>query len=73
VEKQGIISEFEHYNRKKERVQDSDGSQPIPTDPFAEQLLVSTQGSGLKNASSRSVILAPFNSTLSDHSKVDDI
>ena len=37
IEKQGIISEFEHYNRKKERVfSDEDGSQPILTDPFAE-------------------------------------
>jgi len=42
----------------------------VPTDPFAEQLLVSTQNSGLKNVSSRSVILAPFNSTLSDEQTI---
>lgn len=42
----------------------------MPTDPFAEQLLVSTQNSGLKNVSSRSVILAPFNSTLSDEQTI---
>jgi len=38
-----------------------------PTDPFAEQLLVSTQNnSSLKNISSRSVILAPFNTNTSN-------
>jgi len=31
---------------------------------------VSTQNSGLKNVSSRSVILAPFNSTLSDEQTI---
>lgn len=39
---------------------------PTYTDPFAEQLLVSTTNADLKNATSKSVILAPFNSTLSD-------
>lgn len=63
------MQEFEHYNQRKEKErgeQDTDGGQQIPTDPFAEQLLVSTQNADLKNASSRSVILAPFNSTISD-------
>lgn len=71
-EKESIMQEFEHYNQKKERctVEDSDGGQQIPTDPFAEQLLVSTQNAELKNVSSRSVILAPFNSTLSDESVI---
>jgi|LauGreDrversion4_2_1035121.scaffolds.fasta_scaffold219073_2 hypothetical protein len=68
-EKEAIMQEFEHYNQRKEKErgeQDTDGGQQIPTDPFAEQLLVSTQNADLKNASSRSVILAPFNSTISD-------
>lgn len=38
--------------------------QVLPTDPFAEQML-STQNSELKNVSTRSIILAPFNSTRS--------
>lgn len=36
-------------------------------------MLVSTQNSGLKNCSSRSVILAPFNSTLSDQKQAGPI
>jgi hypothetical protein len=35
------------------------------TDPFTEQMLVSTQNSMLRNVSTKSVILAPFNSTKS--------
>lgn len=70
------MMEFESYTRKKERViQDNDNSQDcigerLVTDPFAEQLLVSTQNSGLKNISSRSIILAPFTSTLSDETLI---
>lgn len=60
------MQEFELYNQKKERFTQDEPDQHLPTDPFAEQLLVSTQNSGLKNVSSRSVILAPFNSTISD-------
>ena len=62
------MQEFEYYTQRKERqqVDDSDGGQQIPTDPFAEHLLHSTQNADLKNVSSRSVILAPFNSTMSD-------
>lgn len=37
----------------------------MPTDPFAEQMLSSTQNADLKNVSTRSIILAPFNSTRS--------
>ena len=35
------------------------------TDPFTEQMLNSTQNSLVKNVSTKSVILAPFNSTRS--------
>ena len=66
-EKEGIVSEFEYYNVKKEResINNHDGHQVQQTDPFAEQMLSSTQNEDLKNASTRSIILAPFNSTKS--------
>ena len=67
-EKDGIISEFEYYNVKKERDlnPNPDESHDIKqTDPFAEQMLSSTQNEDLKNISTRSIILAPFNSTKS--------
>jgi hypothetical protein len=66
------MTEFEHYSLKKERCYDSDGGQQIPTDPFAEHLLVSTTNADLKNISTRSVILAPFNSTISDEQIIYD-
>ena len=66
TEKETIMQEFDHYNQRKERLVQDESDGGCPTDPFAEHLLVSTQNSGLKNVSSRSVILAPFNSTLSD-------
>ena len=58
-EKQKIISEFAYYNLK-------DGNatgEIVHTDPFTEQMLNSTQNSILRNVSTKSVILAPFNST----------
>ena len=64
-EKEGIVAEFEYYN-KKERDVIVDGEHHIvPTDPFAEQMLSSTQNGDLKNVSTKSIILAPFNSTRS--------
>ena len=59
------MSEFEYYNIKKEREVTPAGGLIMPTDPFAEQMLSSTQNDDLKNISSRSIILAPFNSTKS--------
>ena len=56
-EKQKIISEFEYYNQKKE----VEGG----SDPFMEQMLQTTQNSLFKNNTTKSVILAPFNSTKS--------
>jgi len=44
----------------------------MPTDPFAEQILNSTQNVELKNISSRSIILAPFNSTRSQLDFIED-
>jgi len=64
-EKDGIISEFEYYNKRERDIIIDGEHQVVPTDPFAEQMLVSTQNSELKNVSSRSIILAPFNSTRS--------
>lgn len=58
-EKSAIKIEFLTYTQSKERALHLE-------DPFAEQLLVSTQNSQLRNISSRSVILAPFNSSHSD-------
>mmetsp|Transcript_8033 Transcript_8033/g.13486 ORF Transcript_8033/g.13486 Transcript_8033/m.13486 type:complete len:210 (-) Transcript_8033:373-1002(-) len=56
-EKQKIISEFEYYNQKKEG--------DVGDDPFLEQMLQTTQNSMFKNNTTKSVILAPFNSTKS--------
>ena len=56
-EKNKICGEFEYYNQKKE---DNHGD-----DPFLEQMLVTTQNSVMKNNTTKSVILAPFNSTKS--------
>lgn len=57
-EKEYIRNEFtyndtERYNRNE-------------TDPFTEHMLDSTNNSMLKNCTTKSVILAPFNSTKSD-------
>lgn len=60
-EKAKIDSEFQYYNKRSERTVNP--GEPMITDPFAEQQLSSTQNSELKNITSRSVILAPFNST----------
>jgi len=65
TEKEGIIAEFEYYNKRERDVIIDGEHQVVPTDPFAEQMLVSTQNSELKNVSTRSIILAPFNSTRS--------
>lgn len=65
TEKRHIIEEFEYYNVRKEKDFDPESAHPLPTDPFAEQMLSSTQNIDLKNVSSRSIILAPFNSTRS--------
>ena len=51
------MSEFEYYNQKKEG--------GVLEDPFMEQMLNSTQNSEIKNNSTKSIILAPFNSTKS--------
>ena len=56
-EKQKIVSEFEYYNKRKEDSKDND--------PFLEQELQTTQNSEFKNNTTKSIILAPFNSTRS--------
>jgi serine/threonine protein kinase len=53
-EKQKIESEFMYYTTKAEDKND---------DPFLEQELQTTQNSEFKNNSTKSIILAPFNST----------
>lgn len=58
-EKDKIVNDFEYYNQKKE---DGKGA---GDDPFLEQKLQSTQNSIIKNNTTKSVILAPFNSTKS--------
>lgn len=65
-EKQHIVDDFEYYNVRKEKDFENDPGCVLPTDPFAEQMLSSTQNADLKNVSSRSIILAPFNSTKSN-------
>lgn len=66
-EKQKIDSEFQYYNKRSEQIRSSNQvEEPLPTDPFAEQQLGSTQNSELRNITSRSIILAPFNSTRQD-------
>ena len=74
-EKEGIVAEFDYYNKRERDVIVDGEHQVVPTDPFAEQMLSSTQNSDLKNVSSRSVILAPFNSTRTnlDYSEDDAI
>lgn len=58
LEKAKINEDFAYYNMK------ADEGQPLQTDPFGEQMsLNSTQNSLVKNVSTKSVILAPFNST----------
>ncbi len=57
-EKEYISNEFT-YN-------DTDRYNRNETDPFTEHMLDSTNNSMLKNQTSKSVILAPFNSTLSN-------
>ena len=57
-EKEKIVNDFEYYNQKKEDGKTGD-------DPFLEQKLQSTQNSIIKNNTTKSVILAPFNSTKS--------
>jgi len=59
------VAEFEYYNKRERDVIVDGEYQVVPTDPFAEQMLSSTQNSLLKNVSTRSIILAPFNSTVS--------
>jgi len=64
-EKESIVAEFEYYNKKEREVVVEGENQILPSDPFAEQMLSSTQNSEIKNISTRSIILAPFNSTRS--------
>lgn len=53
--------EFAYYNMKGDQ---NDAGEVVQTDPFAEHMsLNSTQNSMVKNVSTKSVILAPFNST----------
>lgn len=54
------------YIKKEFTYNDTDRYNRNETDPFPEHLLDSTQNSMLKNQSSKSVILAPFNSTKSN-------
>ena len=42
TEKRHIIEEFAYYNVRKEKDFDPESGQPLPTDPFAEQMLSST-------------------------------
>mmetsp|Transcript_32003 Transcript_32003/g.31301 ORF Transcript_32003/g.31301 Transcript_32003/m.31301 type:complete len:192 (+) Transcript_32003:1592-2167(+) len=65
-EKEKIVSEFAYYNIKNEQ---GAGNEVVHTDPFTEQMLNSTENSLVKNISTKSVILAPFNST---RSHIDD-
>jgi len=59
LEKAKTNEDFAYYNMKAD-----EGHQPLQTDPFGEQMsLNSTQNSLVKNVSTKSVILAPFNST----------
>lgn len=64
-EKEKTISEFAYYNFKNDQNNQDNAGEVVHTDPFTEQMLNSTQNSLLKNASTKSVILAPFNSTRS--------
>ena len=59
-EKEKTNQEFAYYNMREQQ----DGGEVVHTDPFADQMsLNSTQNSLVKNVSTKSVILAPFNST----------
>lgn len=53
-EKQKVVSEFMYYTTKAEDKNE---------DPFLEQELQTTQNSEYRNVSTKSIILAPFNST----------
>ena len=59
-EKIKIVSEFEYYNKKKETEGDKYHY------PFLEQMLQTTSNSIIKTNTTKSVILAPFNSTKSN-------
>mmetsp|Transcript_15985 Transcript_15985/g.11531 ORF Transcript_15985/g.11531 Transcript_15985/m.11531 type:complete len:322 (-) Transcript_15985:42-1007(-) len=63
-EKEKIASEFAYYN-----INNNNGhggsNEVVHTDPFTEQMLNSTENSLVRNISTKSVILAPFNSTRS--------
>lgn len=63
-EKLLIAKEFTYNNtRRLNRNKDHNETEDIPSDCFTAQQLDSTQNPLLKNVSTRSVILAPFNST----------
>jgi hypothetical protein len=64
-EKEKTVQEFAYYNFKGNNGGGNENNEVLHTDPFTEQMLNSTQNSLVKNASTKSVILAPFNSTLS--------
>jgi len=72
-EKEKIKAEFDYYTMGHSKKQED-----TLADPFAEQMLQSTQNSLLRNVSTKSVILAPFNSTKSHisshlHASVEDM
>jgi uridine kinase len=62
IEKEFTYSDARRYNRNE--------GENIPSDCFTEQALDSTLNSMIKNASSKSIILAPFNSTKSHLSDI---
>jgi hypothetical protein len=66
-ERQGIVADFDYYNVRKER-----GNEVLPTDPFGDHQL-SHQTCELDNTSTRSIVLAPFNSTKSNLDDSDSI
>lgn len=75
-EKQYIATEFRYGKSSRcgrnglglglNDLQNTDGEELLSKDMFTEHLLDSTQNSMLKNCETKSVILAPFNSTKSN-------
>jgi hypothetical protein len=62
-----IKTEFTYNDARRFNRNEDEG---IPSDCFTEQEINSTVNSLIKNASSKSIILAPFNSTKSHLSEV---
>lgn len=73
-EKENIAKEFTYYDRINRNKAQNDGNQTstIDSDWFTEQNIDSTQNELTKNITSKSVILAPFNSTLTERSDCHD-